>query len=279
MDKTTLNNYLSESVSFLKERFTEFNAQIGIILGSGLGPFVENIQVINAINTTDIPHYPASTVPGHSGRLVHGSVEGIELLALQGRVHTYEGYGQWQITYPSRLMHLLGLRSLIVTNSAGSSNPDFIPGNFMLIRDHLDFIFRDPLYEWEQRDSGSVSPYNEEYISMAKSVANKLDIKLYEGVLSANLGPTYETPAEVSFQRSLGGDSVSMSTFPEVTVARSLGLKVLGLSVLTNYAAGLNKTPLTHKEVTEMADSISDNFSILITELIKKINLLNKEGN
>ena len=279
MDKTTLNNYLSESVSFLKERFSEFNAQIGIILGSGLGPFVENIQVINAINTADIPHYPASTVPGHSGRLVHGSVEGIELFALQGRVHTYEGYEQWQVTYPARLMNLLGLRSLIVTNSSGSSNPDFRPGNFMLIRDHLDFIFRDPLYEWELRDFGSVSPYNEEYISMAKSVAKKLDMNLYEGVLSANLGPTYETPAEVSFQRSLGGDAASMSTFPEVTVAHSLGLKVLGLSVLTNYAAGLNKTPLNHKEVTEMADSVSDNFSILITELIKKINLLNKEGN
>ena len=279
MDKTTLNNYLSESVSFLKERFSEFNAQIGIILGSGLGPFVENIQVINAINTADIPHYPASTVPGHSGRLVHGSVEGIEIFALQGRVHTYEGYDQWQVTYPARLMHLLGLRSLIVTNSSGSSNPDFRPGNFMLIRDHLDFIFRDPLYEWELRDIGSASPYNEEYISMAKSVAKKLDMNLYEGVLSANLGPTYETPAEVSFQRSLGGDAASMSTFPEVTVAHSLGLKVLGLSVLTNYAAGLNKTPLTHKEVTEMADSVSDNFSILITELIKKINLLNKEGN
>ena len=279
MDKTTLNNYLSESVSFLKERFSEFNAQIGIILGSGLGPFVENIQVINAINTADIPHYPASTVPGHSGRLVHGIVEGIELFALQGRVHTYEGYEQWQVTYPARLMNLLGLRSLIVTNSSGSSNPDFRPGNFMLIRDHLDFIFRDPLYEWELRDFGSASPYNEEYISMAKSVAKKLDMNLYEGVLSANLGPTYETPAEVSFQRSLGGDAASMSTFPEVTVAHSLGLKVLGLSVLTNYAAGLNKTPLTHKEVTEMADSVSDNFSILITELIKKINLLNKEGN
>ena len=278
MDKTTLNNYLSESVSFLKERFSEFNAQIGIILGSGLGPFVENIQVINAINTADIPHYPASTVPGHSGRLVHGSVEGIELFALQGRVHTYEGYEQWQVTYPARLMNLLGLRSLIVTNSSGSSNPDFRPGNFMLIRDHLDFIFRDPLYEWELRDFGSVSPYNEEYISMAKSVAKKLDMNLYEGVLSANLGPTYETPAEVRFQRSLGSDIASMSTFPEVTVARSLGLKVLGLSVLTNYATGLNKTPLTHKEVTEMADSVSDNFSILITELIKKINLLNKEG-
>ena len=146
MDETTLNNYLSDSLSFLKEKFSEFNAQIGIILGSGLGFFVENIHVFNAINTTDIPHYPASTIPGHSGRLVHGSVEGVELLALQGRVHTYEGYEQWQVTYPSRLMHSLGLRSLIVTNSSGSSNPDFEPGNFMLITDHHNFIFRDPLY-------------------------------------------------------------------------------------------------------------------------------------
>lgn len=279
MDETTLNNYLSDSLSFLKEKFSEFNAQIGIILGSGLGFFVENIHVFNAINTTDIPHYPASTIPGHSGRLVHGSVEGVELFALQGRVHTYEGYEQWQVTYPSRLMHSLGLRSLIVTNSSGSSNPDFEPGNFMLITDHHNFIFRDPLYQWEVTDIESFSPYNKGYVAMAKDIAKKLDIKLYEGVLSANLGPTYETPAEIRFQRSLGGDAASMSTFPEVIVAHSLGLKVLGLSVLTNYAAGLNKTPLTHEEVTETADSVSETFSKLITELIKNIDINNKGEN
>lgn len=276
MDETTLNNYLSDSLSILKEKFSGFKSQIGIILGSGLGSFAENIQVFNAINTTDIPHYPASTVPGHSGRLVHGSVEGIELFALQGRVHTYEGYEQWQVTYPARLMHLLGIRSLIVTNSSGSSNPDFEPGNFMLIRDHHNFIFRDPLYQWEVTNVESLPPYNKEYISMALDIANKLDIILYEGVLSANLGPAYETPAEVRFQRSLGGDAASMSTFPEVTVAQSLGLKVLGISVLTNYAAGLNKNPLTHREVTETADSVSGNFSKLITELIKNIDINNK---
>ena len=278
MDETTLNKYLSESLSFLNERFSGINAQIGIILGSGLGPFVENMHVLNAINTADIPHYPASTVSGHSGRMVHGTVEGIELIVLQGRVHTYEGYEQWQVTYPSRLMHLLGLRSLIVTNSSGSSNPDFEPGNFMLIRNHRNFTFRDPLNRWEVRNIKSLAPYNKEYISMAKNIAKKLDIKLYEGVLSANLGPAYETPAEVSFQRSLGSDAASMSTFPEVTVAHSLGLKVLGLSVLTNYAAGLNKTPLTHEEVTETADSVSGNFSKFITELIKNISVNNEEG-
>ena len=272
MDKTTLNNYLSESLSFINERFPEFNARIGIILGSGLGPFVEKIHVINSIDTAEIPHYPASTVPGHSGHLVYGSVEGIELIALQGRVHTYEGYDQWQVTYSSRLMHLLGLHSLIVTNSSGSANPDFVPGNFMLITDHHDFIFHDPLYEWEETNIDSLSPYNIDYISMAKGAAEKLDLKLYEGVLSANLGPTYETPAEVSFQRSLGGDAASMSTFPEVSVAHSLGLKILGISVLTNYAAGLNKIPLTHEEVTQMADSVSGKFSRLITELVKNIN-------
>ena len=272
MDKTTLNNYLSESLSFIKERIPEINAKIGIILGSGLGRFVENIQVFNSIDTTDIPHYPGSTVSGHPGRLVYGSIEGIKLIALQGRVHTYEGYDQWQVTYPSRLMHLLGLRSLIVTNCSGSSNPEFAPGNFMLIRDHHNFIFRNPLYQWEKTNIDSHSPYNEGYMSMAKGAAKKLNIKLYEGVLSANLGPAYETPAEVRFQRSVGGDVASMSTFPEVSVANNLGLKVLGISVLTNYAAGLNKIPLTHREVTEMADSVSEKFSRLITELIKNIN-------
>ena len=271
LDQTTLKEYLSESESFVTERFGEIRPEIGIILGSGLGAFADNIDLKQAIDTTEIPHYPASTVPGHKGRLVYGTLEGVELLALQGRVHTYEGYEQWQVTYPARLLATLGIRYLIVTNSSGAYNPEYEPGSFMLIEDHLNYLFREPLEPWERNGKDLSSPYDRKFIRLAKEVSERAGIPLEVGTLSANLGPSYETPAEVGFQRKMGSDSASMSTLPEVTVAHYLGIKVLGLSVLTNYAAGLNKVPLSHEEVTDMAESVSEKFSDLVTEIIKEI--------
>lgn len=275
MDQATLKEYLSESESFITERFGETDPEIGIILGSGLGPFADNIDLIHSIDTIEIPHYPASTVPGHKGRLVCGILEGIEILALQGRVHTYEGYEQWQVTYPARLLGALGIKSLIVTNSSGASNPEYEPGSFMLIEDHLNYLFREPLEPWERNGKDLNSPYDKEFIRLAKEVSERTGIPLETGVLSANLGPSYETPAEVNFQRKMGSDSASMSTLPEVTVAHYLGIKVLGLSVLTNYAAGLSKVPLSHEEVTDMAEAVSEKFSNLVTEIIIEINSRN----
>ncbi|MCH7494783.1 MAG: purine-nucleoside phosphorylase [Candidatus Marinimicrobia bacterium] len=275
LDQATLNKYISESESFITERFGETDPEIGIILGSGLGPFAENIDLKHSIDTTEIPHYPASTVPGHKGRLVYGILEGIEILALQGRVHTYEGYEQWQVTYPARLLGALGIKSLIVTNSSGASNPEYEPGSFMLIEDHLNYLFREPLEPWERNGKEVNSPYEKEFIRLAKEVSERTGIRLETGVLSANLGPSYETPAEVDFQRKIGSDSASMSTLPEVTVAHYLGIKVLGLSVLTNYAAGLSKVPLSHEEVTDMAEAVSEKFSKLVTEIIREIHSRN----
>ena len=275
LDQATLNKYILESESFITERFGETEPEIGIILGSGLGPFAENINLKHSIDTTEIPHYPASTVPGHKGRLVYGILEGIEILALQGRVHTYEGYEQWQVTYPARLLGALGIKSLIVTNSSGTSNPEYEPGSFMLIEDHLNYLFREPLEPWERNGKEVNSPYEKEFIRLAKEVSERTGIRLETGVLSANLGPSYETPAEVDFQRKMGSDSASMSTLPEVTVAHYLGIKVLGLSVLTNYAAGLSKVPLTHEEVTDMAEAVSEKFSKLVTEIIREIHSRN----
>ena len=275
LDQATLNKYILESESFITERFGETEPEIGIILGSGLGPFAENINLKHSIDTTEIPHYPASPVPGHKGRLVYGILEGIEILALQGRVHTYEGYEQWQVTYPARLLGALGIKSLIVTNSSGASNPEYEPGSFMLIEDHLNYLFRESLEPWERNGKEVNSPYEKEFIRLAKEVSERTGIRLETGVLSANLGPSYETPAEVDFQRKMGSDSASMSTLPEVTVAHYLGIKVLGLSVLTNYAAGLSKVPLSHEEVTDMAEAVSEKFSKLVTEIIREIHSRN----
>ena len=278
MDQTLLSDYLTESVSFINERFKLDRPLIGIILGSGLGNFVDLITDPSFINTGDIPHYPVSTVKGHSGTLVHGQLNGIEILVLQGRVHTYEGYDQWQVTYPSRLLNGLGIRSVIVTNAAGCSNPEFNPGELMIIKDHLNFLFREPLEDWESDFENGSTPYDKDYIDIAHEVSAGTGIPLRQGILAANLGPSYETPAEVQLQRRLGADAASMSTLPEVTVAHYLGMRVLGLSVLTNYAAGLSKTPLNHKEVTEMAEVVSEKFATLITEIIKEINSLEIKG-
>lgn len=278
MDQTLLSDYLAESVSYINKRLKLDRPFIGIILGSGLGRFVELITDSSFINTGDIPHYPVSTVKGHSGRLVHGHINGIEILALQGRVHTYEGYEQWQVTYPSRLLNELGIRSIIITNASGCSNPEFNPGDLMIIKNHLNFLFQEPLEDWEKESENKSTPYDEEYISLASKVSISSGIPLRQGILAANLGPSYETPAEVKLQRSLGADAASMSTLPEVTVAHYLGMRVLGLSVLTNFAAGLSKTPLNHKEVTEMAEVVSEKFATLITEIIKEIHSLDLKG-
>ena len=278
MDQTLLSEKLTESVSFIKKEIELDQPLIGIILGSGLGNFVDLLSDSNFIKTGEIPHYPISTVKGHSGRLVHGQINGIEIIALQGRVHTYEGYEQWQVTYPSRLLYELGIRSIIITNASGCSNPDFNPGDLMIIKNHLNFLFRDPLEDWERELANGSIPYDKEYINLASKVSDNSGIPLRQGILAANLGPSYETPAEVKLQRELGADAASMSTLPEVTVAHYLGMRVLGLSVLTNYAAGLSKTPLNNKEVTEMAEVASKKFSTLIAEIIKEIHLLEMKG-
>ena len=278
LDQTLLSDKLTDSVSFIKKQIELDQPLIGIILGSGLGNFVDSISDSNFINTGEIPHYPVSTVKGHSGRLVHGQINGIEIIALQGRVHTYEGYEQWQVTYPSRLLYELGIRSIIITNASGCSNPEFNPGDFMIIKNHINFLFRDPLEVWERDSANGNSPYDKEYINLASQVSDSSGILLRQGILAVNLGPSYETPAEVKLQRDFGADAASMSTLPEVTVAHYLGMRVLGLSVLTNYAAGLSKTPLNHKEVTQMAEVVSEKFSTLLTEIIKEINSLKTKG-
>ena len=278
MDRTLLSDYIADSVSFIYEQFELDKPLIGIILGSGLGNFVESISKSKFINTGEIPHYPVSTVKGHSGRIVHGYLNKIEIIAFQGRVHTYEGYEQWQVTYPARLLHELGIRSVIITNAAGCSNPEFNPGDLMIIKNHLNFLFRDPLEDWEKEPVNGSAPYDEEYIKLASSVSDRSGIPLRQGILSVNLGPSYETPAEVKLQRDFGADAASMSTLPEVTVAHYLRMRVLGISVLTNYAAGLSKTPLSHNEVTEMAEIVSAKFSTLLTEVIKEIHSLEMKG-
>ncbi len=267
---------IQEALDYIKNRTTE-RPGIGIILGSGLGPFAEELQHKTIIPTADIPHYPPSTVEGHAGKLVFGKVEGVKVLALQGRIHAYEGYSLKQVTFPVQLMANLGVQHLIVTNAAGGLNPNFRPGDLMIIVDHINLMFDNPLIgpndpELGPRFPDMSEPYNRRLIELAEKTALDLGIKVQKGVLIASKGPSYETAAEVRMFQRLGGDAATMSTVPEVIVAVYRGLKVLGISCITNLATGLSATKLSHEEVTEVAELVKGKFSSLVKEIILRMN-------
>lgn len=238
---------------------TEYQPQIGLILGSGLGPLADEIEAADSIPYTEIPHFPTSNVPGHAGQLVIGQLSGQEVLAMQGRVHFYEGYSLSHITLPVRVMHLLGIESLIVTNAAGGLNRAFQAGDLMLITDHINLVGmggHNPLIGPNLADFGPRFPsmthvYDRELMALARRVAEQQNISLQEGVYTYLAGPTFETPAEIRFLRKIGADAVGMSTVPEVIVATHSGLKTLGISSITNIAIedpGL-EAETTHEEV------------------------------
>ncbi len=268
---------LEESLAYIR-RFTAQQPRIGLILGSGLGDFADTLENAERIPTAEIPHYPRSTVPGHKGYLVFGEVDGIPVLAVQGRVHIYEGHPPDKVAYNVRLMHLLGIRDLIVTNAAGGVNPLFTPGDLMIIVDHINFLFRNPLrgpvVSPEPRFPDMYDNYHQPYIDMLETIGLDLGIPLRKGVLFVSTGPSYETAAEVQMIRRLGGDAVSMSTVPEVLVARARGVRVAGISCITNLATGISATPLSHDEVTEIANQVKDKFQKIVREAIRRINTI-----
>ena len=215
-------------ISKLPQELTDFKPEIGLILGSGLGFFADDrIDVVGRLPYGDIEGFPVSTVEGHVGQFVYGTIEGKRVICMQGRFHFYEGYTMAQITLPVLTMHQMGVHTLIVTNAAGGINLDYVPGNFMLLSDH-----------------------------------HSVDLK--EGIYLATTGPSYETPAEVQAFGILGADAVGMSTVPEAIVARKFGMRVIGISCITNAAAGISKTKLTHEEVTETADRVRPQFADLL---------------
>ncbi len=245
---------------------------IGIILGSGLGDFAETLENPVKISSGDIPHYPVSTVSGHEGMLIFGTINGLRVLAVKGRTHYYEGHSIRDVSYVVRIMARLGVRLLIVTNAAGGVNPRFSPGDLMIISDHINFMFRNPLkggvLQGESRWTDMSDAYDGHYADLMEKTGLRLGIHLKKGVLFASTGPTYETAAEVKMARKFGADAVSMSTVPEVLVARANNIKVAGISCITNMATGISLNPLSHDEVTAIARQVRTKFTQLLKEII-----------
>ena len=247
--------------------------EVGLVLGSGLGEYAEGLAHATAIAYADIPHFPASHVAGHKGRLVLGDRAGARCVAMQGRVHLYEGHSAATVAFGARVLVALGARVLIITNAAGGLNPAWPPGTLMLIRDHLDFLrdhaLRGPNDErLGKRFIDMTDAYATALRGLVRDAAAGAGIAIEEGVYAAMPGPTYETPAEVRMVRQLGGDAVGMSTVPEVCVARHMGARVIGISCITNQAAGISGQPLSHEEVEETAARTRPTFQRLLDAII-----------
>ncbi|RMH75627.1 MAG: purine-nucleoside phosphorylase [Calditrichaeota bacterium] len=276
-----IEQQLQESLAFIRQH-TQQNPRIGLILGSGLGSFADTLSEADRIPTADIPHYPRSTVEGHKGFLVFGKVEEVPVLAVQGRTHYYEGHPIDRVAYVVRLMGVLGIRKMLVTNAAGGVNPRFRPGDLMIIEDHINLMFRNPLIgpvvPPESRFPDMWGAYHPPYADLIEETARELRIPVRRGVLFVSTGPSYETGAEVQMIRRLGGDAVSMSTVPEVIVARARKIKVAGISCITNMATGLSQTPLSHDEVTEIANRVKDSFQKLLRAVILRMDQLDEKG-
>lgn len=269
-----MKSELLQSCNYIK-KYSSIEPKIGIVLGSGLGSFADQLEERVAIPSKSIPYYPASTVEGHKGFLVFGTSDSIPILAIQGRTHYYEGYSADKITYIVRIMSLLGIRILIVTNAAGGINPVLNPGDLMLITDHINNMFFNPL-RGSLKYGGPRFPdlsdaYSSKYYSLIEETAIENYISLRRGVLYTSTGPSYETAAEVKMIAKMGADAASMSTIPEVIVANQTGLDVIGISCITNMATGISERPLTHEEVTDTAKMVKSKFIILIKGIIRKL--------
>ncbi len=253
-----------------------FQPQVALVLGSGLGDYADSIQVVTTLDYHDIEGFPVSTIPGHKGRFVFGYVGGVPVVAMQGRVHYYEGYEIQDVVLPARLMKMMGAKVLFLTNAAGGVNFDFHAGDLMLISDHISTFVPSPLIGPNIDQLGTRFPdmsdvYDREIRDIIKGVAQRLDIKLQEGVYVQLTGPAYESPAEVRMCRLLGGDAVGMSTACEALAANHMGMKICGISCITNLACGMLPQPLSHSEVQEAADQVSPIFQKLVTESIVEI--------
>jgi purine-nucleoside phosphorylase len=260
----------------VRTKLGAISPQVGLILGSGLGAFADNLEGAAKIDYGEIPGFPRSHVVGHKGCLVVGERAGARCIAMQGRVHMYEGHSAATVSFPARVLIALGAKVLIITNAAGGLNPSWPPGTLMLIRDHLDMLRDHPLRGPNDERLGPRFPdmttaYAPELRALAKAAAAARGIALEEGVYVAMPGPTYETPAEVNMLQRLGADATGMSTVPEVVVARHMGARVIGISCITNQAAGITGEPLTHEEVTETANRVRATFESLLDAIIGQL--------
>jgi purine-nucleoside phosphorylase len=249
---------------------------VGVILGSGLGGFADTLQDRVSIPYGELPHFPVSGVAGHAGRLVLGKLDGVHVVAMQGRVHFYEGFEPWQVALPARLLCRLGIKGLVVTNAAGGIRTGFQPGDLMRITDHLNLSGMNPLMGHNEESLGPRFPdmshaYDPRLAALLEAAALDARVTLQSGVYAQLSGPTYETPAEIRMLRTLGADAVGMSTVPEVVVASHMGVPVAGISCITNLAAGISPTKLSHAEVSETADRVKDRFVALLAAFLPRI--------
>jgi len=263
---------IQETVAFIRGRCAE-RPVLGLILGSGLGPYADTFERPTVIPFSELPHFPRSTVLGHSGNLVLGETEGVPTAALQGRVHFYEGYSMASVVYPVRLLRALGIQQLIVTNAAGGINAGYRPGDLMLISDHINLMGANPLIGANIDALGLRFPdmseaYNRAMRDAALRIAEKRAILLHQGIYVGVAGPSYETPAEIRMMRLLGADAVGMSTVPEVIAANHMGIRVLGISCITNMAAGIIPQKLTHEEVMITTERVKAKFTSLLRGIV-----------
>ncbi len=266
---------IGQSAEFIQKQYPT-HPKVGIVLGSGLGAFVDQIKDPYIIPYTDIPHFRDTTVEGHEGRLILGKIGETEVAILQGRQHAYEGLPMEEVVFPLRVLATLGIEYLTLTNAAGGINLDFNPGDIIMIKDHLNLMACNPLIGPNIAELGPRFPdmtysYAPELQKLLHQSAKELDYQLKEGVYAGVLGPTYETPAEIRMLRTLGADLVGMSTVPEAIAANHLGLKVMGLSCVTNMGAGIEKTRLKHEDIKDQALKVMKIFSQLLIKTIEKL--------
>ncbi|MBT5354836.1 MAG: purine-nucleoside phosphorylase [Flavobacteriales bacterium] len=265
---------IKETASFISNK-TKFNPEIGIILGTGLGGLVSEIDIQHSIPYNEIPNFPVSTVEGHSGRLIFGTLGNKNVVAMQGRFHFYEGYSMEKVTFPVRVMNLLGIKNLIVSNASGGVNPDYEVGDLMIIEDHICLI-PNPLIGENIDELGPRFPdmsesYDKNLIKGAEDIAAENNLPVKKGVYVALTGPTLETPAEYKYMRIIGGDTVGMSTAPEVIVARHMNIPCFAMSVITDLGVPGKIQKVTHEEIQKVSEVAEPKLSLIIKELISKI--------
>lgn len=274
MEKNMLD-VIRETADFIKEKVGKM-PDTAIILGTGLGDLVNQIEISNELDYHDIPNFPVSTVEGHSGKLIFGNLGGKYIMAMQGRFHYYEGYDMKQVTFPVRVMRELGVKTLFVSNASGGMNREFVVGDVMVITDHINLFPENPLRgknysELGPRFPAMTEPYSERLIKMADDIAAADGIRLMHGVYVGTTGPTFETPAEYEYFRIIGGDAVGMSTVPEVIVAKHAGMEVFGVSVITDLGGKEIREVPSHEEVQKAAIKAQPIMTKIITEMVGKL--------
>lgn len=270
-----LMQQLHETANFIRSRFNA-SASIGIILGSGLSNLAEKIEVAASIPYAEIPHFPVSTVEGHSGKLILGKLGGKDVLVMAGRFHFYEGYTAQQVAYPVRVMRMLGIETLLLSNAAGGVNPVFNVGDLMVINDHISFFTPNPLLGKNEDELGvrfpdMSEPYSKELIQQLTTIADANNISLHYGVYTGVTGPTFETRAEYKLIKAVGGDAVGMSTVQEVITAVHCGMRIAAVSVITDLGIREEENVITHEEVLEAARNAEPKLTLLFTELIRSL--------